>query len=137
MALREPTGFTACNSPRRGVYHGQDANTSVEQDDSDAMARGGRRSRRPRAVVDTSDPLASPITPLHCSAPGGRSVLLHHCDIVFMTYESLRKELAFQNRRAPGHRRASGVMGAPADNPRTACPFMQTTELSELALCGS
>ena len=80
------------------MYHGQDTSAGVQYDTGDVMTQGGRRSKRPRTTTDASNPLASPITPLHCSQPGGSTAPLHHCDIVFMTYEALRKELSFQSR---------------------------------------
>ena len=95
-------GPARANTLRRGVYHGQDANPGVQYDNGDVMAQGGRRSKRPRTTTDASNPLVNPITPLQCSQPGGRTAPLHHCDIVFMTYEALRKELSFQTRRARG-----------------------------------
>ena len=82
----------------RGVYHGQDTSAGVQYDTGDVMTQGGRRSKRPRTTTDASNPLASPITPLHCWQPDGSTAPLHHCDIVFMTYEALRKELSFQSR---------------------------------------
>ena len=81
------------------------------------MTAGGRRSKRPRTTTDASNPLAAPITPLHCSQPDGSTVLLHHCDIVFMTYESLRKELSFQSRRAHGSCHAACVLKQRSSTP--------------------
>ncbi len=82
----------------RGVYHGQD--TSSIQPDQFDVVDGGRRSKRPRMAADVNHPLASAIMPLQCFRPDGKTIPMHHCDIVFMTYESLRKELGYQQKCA-------------------------------------
>lgn len=62
---------------------------------------GTRRSKRPRAhVSEDNNPLVASITPLQCLMANGGTRPLHHCDIVFMTYESLRKELGYQQKCA-------------------------------------
>ena len=69
--------------------------------DDTVLAEGGRRSKRPRAAADVNNPLAGPaVRPLQCFTPDGKTALLHRCDVVFMTYESLRKELGYQHKCA-------------------------------------
>ena len=120
----------------RGVYHGQDTSAGIQYENGDFMTAGGRRSKRPRTTTDASNPLAAPVTPLHCSQPDGSTALLHHCDIVFMTYESLRKELSFQNRRAPGSRSAASVLHLlqPSGTPHGAACTLHNIKRSACAM---
>ena len=83
----------------RGVYHGQDV-AAMELDEP-GILEGTRRSKRPRTTGAATNPLVSSIKGLQCFQPSGSTIPLHHCDIVFMTYESLRRELGYQQKCVP------------------------------------
>ncbi len=40
------------------------------------------------------------VTELHCQGAAGQPVPLHKCDIAFMSYENLRKELGYAEKCA-------------------------------------
>ncbi len=69
--------------------------------DEPEILEGTRRSKRPRTTAAAGNPLISAIKGLQCFQPSGSTISLHHCDIVFMTYESLRRELGYQQKCVP------------------------------------
>ena len=83
----------------RGVYHGQDM--SVMELGEPEVLEGTRRSKRPRTTAAANSPLITAIKGLQCFQANGNTIPLHHCDVVFMTYESLRRELGYQQKCAP------------------------------------
>ena len=87
------------NSLCRGVYHGQDM-SAMDLDEPEIL-EGTRRSKRPRTTAAAGNPLVTAIKGLQCFQPSGSIIPLHHCDIVFMTYESLRRELGYQQKCVP------------------------------------
>ena len=98
-AAMEGLQWQGCNSLCRGVYHGQDM-SAMDLDEPEIL-EGTRRSKRPRTTAAAGNPLISAIKGLQCFQPSGSTISLHHCDIVFMTYESLRRELGYQQKCVP------------------------------------
>ncbi len=89
----------------RGVYQGQDMSLAMGSRLESAGGGGGgaegRVSGRPRTKINpASGTWTVMVSQLLCQGPDGRPVPLHECDIAFMSYENLRKELGYADRCA-------------------------------------
>lgn len=63
-----------------------------------------RISGRPRTKMNpASNTWTLMVTELFCAGPEGQPLPLHQCDVAFMSYENLRKELGYADKCAPLH----------------------------------
>lgn len=93
----------------RGVYQGQEMSLAMGSrlesgGGSGGGGGGGAEARilgRPRTKMNAaSGTWTVLVSQLLCQGPHGRPVPLHECDVAFMSYENLRKELGYADRRA-------------------------------------
>ncbi|KAK9915395.1 hypothetical protein WJX75_008587 [Coccomyxa subellipsoidea] len=79
-----------------GVYQGQEASLSMRRQESHSSGLDARVSGRPRTKMNPgSNTWTHMVTQLFCQGPDGQPLPLHTCDVAFMSYENLRKELGY------------------------------------------
>ena len=78
----------------RCVYTGEQGAPVDTAEEERGSGRTRRSQRKPRGASGKDKPRL----PLLCRAADGSQVAMHTCDLAFITYEQLRKELGQQGR---------------------------------------
>ena len=76
----------------------------MRRQESHSSGLDARVSGRPRTKMNPgSNTWTHMVTQLFCQGPDGQPLPLHTCDVAFMSYENLRKELGYAGKCAPLH----------------------------------